>query len=267
MQRRPFFLGLATLVLAPLAACSKNDEAAPPAAPARKMSGIEAYAIAGKGSGFTMGPVMAANTVYVFFDTTCPHCAELWNASQPLLGKLKMVWMPIGLLRPSSLPQGATILSAADPAKAMTENETSVLARGGGPPSRDRPRVTTELGRLGLRLVVGLPVLHHVVGRQAERKLVVVCLHRQSQFADFGNAEAVGSDGSQLLFGEFFFAARRIVFFELFADGDVANGGRAIRIRSRNVKLHRQAFGLIVIRANEIHMNRFARHAQVEPFL
>lgn len=132
MQRRPFFLGLATLVLAPLAACSKNDEAAPPAAPARKMSGIEAYAIAGKGSGFTMGPVMAANTVYVFFDTTCPHCAELWNASQPLLGKLKMVWMPIGLLRPSSLPQGATILSAADPAKAMTENETSVLQRGGG---------------------------------------------------------------------------------------------------------------------------------------
>jgi hypothetical protein len=92
MQRRPLAFGLATLVLAPLAACSKNDEAAPAAAaPARKLSGIEAYAIASKGSGFTMGPVMAANTVYVFFDTTCPHCAELWNASQPLLGKLKMV--------------------------------------------------------------------------------------------------------------------------------------------------------------------------------
>ncbi|HOY36689.1 MAG TPA: thioredoxin fold domain-containing protein [Piscinibacter sp.] len=133
MQRRPLAFGLATLVLAPLAACSKNDEAAPAAAaPARKLSGIEAYAIASKGSGFTMGPVMAANTVYVFFDTTCPHCAELWNASQPLLGKLKMVWMPIGLLRPSSLPQGATILAAADPAKAMTENEASVLQRGGG---------------------------------------------------------------------------------------------------------------------------------------
>jgi thiol:disulfide interchange protein DsbG len=132
MQRRPLALGLATLVLAPLAACSKNDEAAPAAAPARKLGGIEAYAIASKGNGFTIGAMMAANTVYVFFDTTCPHCAELWNASQPLLGKLKMVWMPIGLLRPSSLPQGATILSAADPAKAMTENETSVLQRGGG---------------------------------------------------------------------------------------------------------------------------------------
>ena len=79
-----------------------------------------------------MGPVMAANTVYVFFDTTCPHCAELWNASQPLLGKLKMVWMPIGLLRPSSLPQGATILAGADPGKGMTQNVARALARGRG---------------------------------------------------------------------------------------------------------------------------------------
>lgn len=132
MQRRPLVLGLATLTLAPLAACSKKDQAAPAAAPARKLSALEAYALAAKGSGFTIGAVMAANTVYVFFDTTCPHCAELWNASQPLLNKLKMVWLPIGLLRPSSLPQGATILSAADPAKAMSENEASVLQRGGG---------------------------------------------------------------------------------------------------------------------------------------
>ena len=57
---------------------------------------------------------MAANTVYVFFDTTCPHCAELWTAPQPLLNRLKMVWMPIGL-RPQSDPQGATILACARP--------------------------------------------------------------------------------------------------------------------------------------------------------
>jgi len=133
MQRRPLAFGLATLVLAPLAACSKNDEAAPAAAaPARKLSGIEAYAIASKGSGFTMGPVMAANTVYVFFDTTCPHCAHLWASAKEVGGKLKIVWMPIGLLRPQSLPQGATILSAADPAAAMAENEASVLAHGNG---------------------------------------------------------------------------------------------------------------------------------------
>ncbi|WP_341888597.1 DsbC family protein [Variovorax sp. YR752] len=133
MNRRPLVLGLASLALAPLAACSKKEEA-PAAAPApgRRVSPIEAYAIAQRGSGFTVGAVMAANTVYVFFDTTCPHCGELWKASQPLLNRLKMVWMPIGLLRPQSGPQGATILAAPDPAKAMSENEASVMARGGG---------------------------------------------------------------------------------------------------------------------------------------
>ena len=131
LRRRPLVLSLAALALAPLAACSKKEDEAEPPRAARKPSGIEAYAIAQRGHGFTVGAVMAANTVYVFFDTTCPHCAELWTASQPLLNRLKMVWMPIGLLRPQSGPQGATILAAPDPAKAMTENETSVLARGG----------------------------------------------------------------------------------------------------------------------------------------
>lgn len=137
-SRRSLNLALGALAIAPLAtltACSKNDEAASPAAAApsgRKPNGIEAYAIAQRGTGFTVGALMAANTVYVFFDSTCPHCAELWKSSQPLLGKLKMVWMPIGLLRPQSGPQGAAILSAPDPAKAMNEHEASVLARGGG---------------------------------------------------------------------------------------------------------------------------------------
>ena len=133
MQRRFLVLSLATIALAPLAACSKKDESpAAGQASARKPSGIEAYAIAARGNGFSVGALMAANTVYVFFDSTCPHCAELWKASQPLLTRLKMVWIPIGLLRPQSGPQGATILSAPDPAKAMSEHEASVLQRGGG---------------------------------------------------------------------------------------------------------------------------------------
>lgn len=130
MQRRHLLLTLA----AALAACSKNDAAAPAAAApaAAKPSPADAYALASTGHGFTVGSMMAANTVYVFFDTTCPHCAELWKSSQPLLNRLKIVWMPVGLLRPQSGPQGATILAAADPVAAMNENETSVLARGGG---------------------------------------------------------------------------------------------------------------------------------------
>jgi len=133
--RRTLTLALGAFALAPLAACSKKEEAAgatAAAASGRKPNGVEAYGIASRGTGFTVGALMAANTVYVFFDSTCPHCAELWKSSQPLLGKLKMVWMPIGLLRPQSGPQGAAILSAPDPVKAMNEHEASVLQRGGG---------------------------------------------------------------------------------------------------------------------------------------
>jgi len=96
--------------------------------------GREAYDLAATGTGFTIGPVMAAHAVYVFFDPTCPHCAALWMASKPLLGRLKMVWMPIGLLNRSSMNIGATILASPDPAVAMLQNETSVLEQHGGIP-------------------------------------------------------------------------------------------------------------------------------------
>ena len=67
----------------------------------RKLSGIEAYAIAREGHGFTVGAVMAANTVYVFFDTHLPALRRAVDLPRSqLLNWLKMVWMPIGLLRP-----------------------------------------------------------------------------------------------------------------------------------------------------------------------
>jgi thiol:disulfide interchange protein DsbG len=134
-SRRRFITQLtASAAALALAACSKNNnnDGPAPAADAKPMDADESLRLAQTGKGFTVGSAMAANTVYVFFDTTCPHCAHLWEASQPLLGKLKMVWMPLGLLRPQSGPQGATILAAADPALAMTENENSVAKGGGG---------------------------------------------------------------------------------------------------------------------------------------
>ena len=131
LNRRKF-----ALVGAAIAFTACSDKAptavAQTAKGANRPSDKEAYELAATGSGFSVGPVMAVNTVYVFFDTTCPHCAELWSASQPLLGKLKMVWMPLALLRPASGPQGATILAAPNPAAAMTENEASVQQRKGG---------------------------------------------------------------------------------------------------------------------------------------
>ena len=84
------------------------------------------------------GSVVAANQVLVFFDPQCPHCAALWTSSQPLLRKLKMVWMPVGILRPQSTPQGALLLSAKDPAATMTEHETLLSNRKGGLPVPDK---------------------------------------------------------------------------------------------------------------------------------
>ena len=76
--------------------------------------------------------MMAAQVVYVFFDPACPHCAQLWQGTQQLNTRLRMVWMPVGFLRPASTGQGATILAAADPSTAMNTNEASVLQRGPG---------------------------------------------------------------------------------------------------------------------------------------
>ena len=126
---RACVLALAAATL--LAACQDKPAGATPEAPT-KVAAADAYAIAAQGSGFTVGPLMAAHTVYVFFDPACPHCAHLWQQAEPLRGKLKMVWMPISLLRNSSGGQGATILAAKDPVAAMQLNEASVAARGPG---------------------------------------------------------------------------------------------------------------------------------------
>jgi thiol:disulfide interchange protein DsbG len=140
MQRRDaLLLGLTTLTLA---ACSKNEPAAaapaatPTAAPATPRAAAPGaqtlYAQASKGSGFTVGQLMAVDPVFVFFDPQCPHCAELWKASQPLLSKLRMVWMPVGFLRGVSEPQGAAILSSKEPAVTMAQHEALLESRQGG---------------------------------------------------------------------------------------------------------------------------------------
>lgn len=102
------------------------------AADASLANAQDAYLLAATGNGFSTGPMMSAHAVYVFFDTTCPHCAHLWQAAQSLGNQLKIVWIPVAFLRPQSLPQGATILSAPDAVAAMNENETSVAGGGKG---------------------------------------------------------------------------------------------------------------------------------------
>ncbi len=88
--------------------------------------------MAAQAKGFTVGAFMSAHTVYVFFDPQCPHCGHLWQASLPLHKKIKFVWVPVAWMNASSLPQGAALLTAANPLDLMTEHEASLLSGKGG---------------------------------------------------------------------------------------------------------------------------------------
>ncbi len=127
-------LSLAAAMAISLAACSQQD-AAPAKAAAGGLTPAQAYdKIAAEGKGFTVGALMGANPVYVLFDPQCPHCGHLWQASQPLLGKVKFVWVPVSFLNGKSTAQGAAILSAGNPAEFMSAHEASILAGTGGAP-------------------------------------------------------------------------------------------------------------------------------------
>jgi len=132
MQRRHFSLSLIAS-LSVLAACSKQETASPAAPAASPIAPGQALeALAKEGKGFTVGALMSANTVYVLFDPQCPHCAHLWQSSIPLQGKVKFTWLPVSLLNAKSLPQGAAIMTAANPAETMNTHERELLANGGG---------------------------------------------------------------------------------------------------------------------------------------
>jgi thiol:disulfide interchange protein DsbG len=125
---RLFFVSLALVALL-LSGCSKQDTAAPSTAEKRE---VTVQAVAAEAKGFTVGAMMSAHTVYVFFDPQCPHCGHLWQASTPLHKKVKFVWIPVAWINASSLPQGAALMASATPAALMTEHEASLLAGQGG---------------------------------------------------------------------------------------------------------------------------------------
>ncbi|MEO7937652.1 MAG: DsbC family protein [Burkholderiaceae bacterium] len=140
MNRKNFLLAGFSATLLGISACSKSDDkvaAAPsagsasaPAKPAPRTISLEI--VANEAKGFTVGPMMSAIVAYVFFDPQCPHCSHLWMASLPLQKKARFVWIPVGLINTTSSAQGATLLSAPDPAKAMSEHEVSMMANQGG---------------------------------------------------------------------------------------------------------------------------------------
>jgi thiol:disulfide interchange protein DsbG len=129
-SKRLFVSALLAAPALALVACSKEESKE---AGGATLSPVDAYAkVAAEGKGFTVGALMAANAVYVMFDPQCPHCGHLWQASQPLLNKVKFVWVPVSFINGKSAPQGAALLSAANPVELMNAHESSLLAGTGG---------------------------------------------------------------------------------------------------------------------------------------
>lgn len=139
MKLRHLTLPLVAALALSLAACSKEESATAPGGPgasAADMSPIatpQAFdALAAQGKGFTAGAMMSAHTVYVLFDPQCPHCGHLWQSSIPLQSKVKFVWLPVAIMNAKSAPQGAAIMTAANPVETMTAHEQQLLAGQGG---------------------------------------------------------------------------------------------------------------------------------------
>lgn len=139
MKLRSLTLPLVAALALSLAACSKEDSTGTaPAAGASKadtspIPQAQAFdVLAAQGKGFTAGALMSANTVYVLFDPQCPHCGHLWQSSVPLQSKVKFVWLPVAIMNAKSAPQGAAIMTAANPVETMNAHEQQLLAGQGG---------------------------------------------------------------------------------------------------------------------------------------
>ena len=133
MMFRTLLASLLVIATLLVSACSQQDSSKSEPAPAKAAKqAISLETIAAQAKGFTVGSMMSANTVYVFFDAQCPHCGHLWQASLPLHKKAKFQWIPVAWINASSLTQGAALLASADPMALMTEHEASLLGGRGG---------------------------------------------------------------------------------------------------------------------------------------
>lgn len=62
---------------------------------------------ADKANGFVEG---SGKDIYIYFDTNCPYCHQLWRKTRMYTGANKVHWLPVAGLRASSLNQGAAVI-------------------------------------------------------------------------------------------------------------------------------------------------------------
>ena len=97
-MKNPSFLVLPTVIAIVLSLAACNDASSPAGgdtAPKAAATSVSIEAIAAEAKGFTVGSTMSVRTVYVFFDSQCPHCAVLWESAKPLKSQAKFIWIEI----------------------------------------------------------------------------------------------------------------------------------------------------------------------------
>lgn len=69
----------------------------------------------------------APKVVYVFNDPNCPYCHTFWQQARPYVdsGKVQLRHIMVGVIRPSSKGQAATILNNANPAEIFKQYNLS----------------------------------------------------------------------------------------------------------------------------------------------
>jgi thiol:disulfide interchange protein DsbG len=91
---------------------------------------------------FATGPSDAAAQMYVFFDPNCIFCHKLREQLKPVAEKIRVHYVMLGLIKTSSGPKAAAIMSDRDPAGALDRNDagySEANEEGGIAPLPDPP--------------------------------------------------------------------------------------------------------------------------------
>ncbi len=89
------------------------------------------------------GKADAPKIIYVFSDVNCPYCHTFWKQARPWVdaGKVQLRHIMVGVIRPSSKAQAATILNSADRAEVFKQYNIAAMKT----KIKEMPQIPKEL--------------------------------------------------------------------------------------------------------------------------
>lgn len=130
-MRRTLSTVLAVVAALALSGCDSSKTAAPRSPAEAATAAVDNFTALNNLKGFTVGTGVSSVSMpkaYILFDPQCPHCSHLWEAAKPLQAKVRIKWIPVGLLNGLSSTQAAMLIEAADPVAMMAANEAAYAA-------------------------------------------------------------------------------------------------------------------------------------------